>query len=45
MNEYFKENNKLLWKEVNWWRWEICVKSECVLDKSGRLLVTKDKFC
>lgn len=45
MNENLKENDTLLWKEVNECRRELYVKSESVLDKCGRTKVTKDEVC
>lgn len=38
----FITNNKLSWNEVDKSRRELCVRSESVLDKSGKMLVTKD---
>lgn len=40
MHENLEENNKLFWKEVDKNRRKVCVKSESVVDKCGRILVT-----
>lgn len=39
--ENLKKNNILFRMEGNKSRWEVCLRSERILDKSGRLLVTK----
>lgn len=43
MNQNLKENDRLFWKWMNRCRREVCVRSDSVLDKFGRMLITKDE--
>lgn len=44
VNEKLKENNKLFWQEVKKSRREACAGSKSILDKPGRMPVTKNKL-